>query len=122
MAAEQAIFKYFQYDIQALSDTFPIKPRASRLGGMRCAAGVSSEVKQVANRTARATAAIGAIISKINEIADNIAPVKEPAASGNECGRRATKATGDVIDTQRASLELSRMAARLQTVVSHFTF
>jgi len=87
---------------------------------------------------------IGAIINQINDISNSIASaVEEQTVTTNEIGRSVTEAakgvndiakniggvavaakntTQGANDTQKASQELSRMAARLQTVVSKFTF
>jgi methyl-accepting chemotaxis protein len=87
---------------------------------------------------------IGSIINQINDISNSIASaVEEQTVTTNEIGRSVTDASrgiGDIArniggvataakhttqgatDTQRASQELSQMAARLQTVVSRFTF
>jgi methyl-accepting chemotaxis protein len=87
---------------------------------------------------------IGTIISQINDISNSIASaVEEQTVTTNEIGRsvaEAAKGVGDIArniggvavaaknttqganDTQKASQELSQMAARLQAVVSRFTF
>ena len=87
---------------------------------------------------------IGTIINQINDISNSIASaVEEQTVTTNEIGRSVTEAAkgvGDIAkniggvavaaknttqganDTQKASQELSQMAARLQTVVSKFTF
>jgi methyl-accepting chemotaxis protein len=87
---------------------------------------------------------IGAIINQINDISNSIASaVEEQTVTTNEIGRsvaEAAKGVGDIAkniggvataaknttqganDTQKASQELSEMAARLQNVVSKFTF
>ena len=87
---------------------------------------------------------IGTIINQINDISNSIATaVEEQTVTTNEIGRSVTEAAkgvGDIAkniggvavaaknttqganDTQKASQELSQMAARLQTVVSKFTF
>jgi len=87
---------------------------------------------------------IGAIINQINDISNSIASaVEEQTVTTNEIGRSVTEAakgvddiakniggvavaakntTQGANDTQKASQELSQMAARLQTVVSRFTF
>jgi methyl-accepting chemotaxis protein len=87
---------------------------------------------------------IGTIINQINDISNSIASaVEEQTVTTNEIGRNVTEAakgvndiakniggvavaakntTQGANDTQKASQELSRMAARLQTVVSKFTF
>jgi methyl-accepting chemotaxis protein len=87
---------------------------------------------------------IGTIINQINDISNSIASaVEEQTVTTNEIGRSVTEAakgvndiakniggvavaakntTQGANDTQKASQELSRMAARLQTVVSKFTF
>jgi methyl-accepting chemotaxis protein len=87
---------------------------------------------------------IGTIINQINDISNSIASaVEEQTVTTNEIGRSVTEAAkgvGDIAkniggvavaaknttqganDTQKASQELSQMAARLQTVISKFTF
>ena len=87
---------------------------------------------------------ISAIINQINDISNSIASaVEEQTVTTNEIGRSVTEAaqgvgniakniggvavaakntTQGANDTQRASQELSQMAARLQQVVSKFTF
>ena len=87
---------------------------------------------------------IGTIINQINDISNSIASaVEEQTVTTNEIGRSVTEAAkgvGDIAkniggvavaaknttqganDTQKASHELSQMAARLQTVISKFTF
>ncbi len=87
---------------------------------------------------------IGTIINQINDISNSIATaVEEQTVTTNEIGRsvsEAAKGVDDIAkniggvavaaknttqganDTQKASRELSQMAARLQTVVSKFTF
>jgi methyl-accepting chemotaxis protein len=87
---------------------------------------------------------ISAIINQINDISNSIASaVEEQTATTNEIGKSVTEAAtgvGDIAkniggvalaaknttqganDTQKASQELSRMAAQLQKVVSRFTF
>jgi methyl-accepting chemotaxis protein len=87
---------------------------------------------------------IGTIINQINDISNSIASaVEEQTVTTNEIGRSVTEASkgvGDIArniggvavaaknttqganDTQQASQELSRMAARLQTAISKFTF
>ena len=87
---------------------------------------------------------IGTIINQINDISNSIASaVEEQTVTTNEIGRSVTEAAkgvGDIAkniggvavaaknttqganDTQKASQELSQMAARLQTVTSKFTF
>jgi methyl-accepting chemotaxis protein len=87
---------------------------------------------------------IGTIINQINDISNSIASaVEEQTVTTNEIGRSVTEAAkgvGDFAkniggvavaaknttqganDTQKASQELSQMAARLQTVISRFTF
>jgi len=91
----------------------------------------------------KAISEIGTIIDQINEISNSIASaVEEQTVTTNEIGRsvaEAAKGVGDIAknisgvavaaksttegaaDTQKASEELSRMAARLQTVLSKFT-
>ena len=87
---------------------------------------------------------IGTIINQINDISNSIASaVEEQTVTTNEIGRSVTEAAkgvGDIAkniggvavaaknttqganDTQKASQELSQMAARLQRVVSQFSF
>jgi methyl-accepting chemotaxis protein len=87
---------------------------------------------------------IGTIINQINDISNSIATaVEEQTVTTNEIGRSVTEAAQGVDDiakniggvavaaknttqgaseTQKASQELSQMAARLQSVVSKFTF
>jgi methyl-accepting chemotaxis protein len=87
---------------------------------------------------------IGSIINQINDISNSIASaVEEQTVTTNEIGRsvsEAAKGVGDIAkniggvalaaknttqganDTQKASQELSHMAARLQMVVAKFTF
>ncbi len=87
---------------------------------------------------------IGTIINQINDISNSIASaVEEQTVTTNEIGRSVTEAakgvddiakniggvavaakntTQGANDTQKASQELSQMAARLQTVVAKFTF
>ncbi|MGO9240172.1 MAG: PAS domain-containing protein [Bryobacteraceae bacterium] len=87
---------------------------------------------------------IGTIINQINDISNSIATaVEEQTVTTNEIGRSVTEAakgvddiakniggvavaakntTQGANDTQKASKELSQMAARLQTVVAKFTF
>jgi methyl-accepting chemotaxis protein len=87
---------------------------------------------------------IGTIITQINDVSNSIASaVEEQTVTTNEIGRSVTEAAkgvGDIAkniggvavaaknttqganDTQKASQELSQMAARLQTVISKFTF
>ena len=87
---------------------------------------------------------IGTIITQINDVSNSIASaVEEQTVTTNEIGRSVTEAakgvddiakniggvavaakntTQGANDTQKASAELSQMAARLQTVVSKFTF
>jgi len=87
---------------------------------------------------------IGTIINQINDISNSIASaVEEQTVTTNEIGRSVTEASQGVNDiakniggvavaaknttqgandTQKASQELSQMAARLQAVVSKFTF
>jgi methyl-accepting chemotaxis protein len=87
---------------------------------------------------------IGTIINQINDISNSIASaVEEQTVTTNEIGRSVTEASkgvGDIAkniggvavaaknttqganDTQKASHELSRMAAHLQSVISKFTF
>ena len=87
---------------------------------------------------------IGAIINQINDMSNSIATaVEEQTVTTNEIGRSVTEAakgvddiakniggvavaakntTQGANDTQKASQELSQMAARLQSVISKFTF
>jgi methyl-accepting chemotaxis protein len=87
---------------------------------------------------------ISTIINQINDISNSIASaVEEQTVTTNEIGRSVTEAAKGVADiakniggvavaaknttqgandTQKASQELSQMAARLQTVTSKFTF
>lgn len=87
---------------------------------------------------------IGEIIRQINDISNSIATaVEEQTVTTNEIGRSVTEAakgvddiakniggvavaakntTQGANDTQKASQELSQMAARLQSVISKFTF
>jgi methyl-accepting chemotaxis protein len=87
---------------------------------------------------------IGTIINQINDISNSIASaVEEQTVTTNEIGRSVTEAAkgvGDIAkniggvaiaaknttqganDTQKASQELTQMAARLQAVVAKFTF
>jgi methyl-accepting chemotaxis protein len=92
----------------------------------------------------RAIEEIGTIINQINDISNSIASaVEEQTVTTNEIGRSVTdaaKGVGDIArnigavavaaknttqganDMQKASQELSQMAARLQKVVGRFTF
>ena len=96
------------------------------------------------NGAVRAIEEIGTIINQINDISNSIASaVEEQTVTTNEIGRSVSEASRGVVDiarniggvaeaarsttqgandTQKASQELSRMAARLQTVISKFTF
>jgi methyl-accepting chemotaxis protein len=96
------------------------------------------------NGAVKAIEEIGTIINQINDISNSIASaVEEQTVTTNEIGRSVTEASkgvGDIAkniggvavaaknttqganDTQKAALELSQMAARLQAVVSKFTF
>jgi methyl-accepting chemotaxis protein len=96
------------------------------------------------NGAVKAIEEIGTIINQINDISNSIASaVEEQTVTTNEIGRSVTEAAkgvGDIAkniggvaeaaknttqgahDMQKASQELSHMAARLQTVVSKFTF
>jgi len=96
------------------------------------------------NGAVKAIEEIGTIIDQINDISNSIASaVEEQTVTTNEIGRSVTEAAkgvGDIAkniggvavaaknttqgahDMQNASLELSKMAARLQTVMSKFTF
>ncbi|HEU0139673.1 MAG TPA: methyl-accepting chemotaxis protein [Bryobacteraceae bacterium] len=87
---------------------------------------------------------ISTIINQVNDISNSIASaVEEQTVTTNEIGRSVTEAAkgvGDIAkniggvavaaknttqganDTQKASQELSQMAAQLQTVISKFTF
>ncbi len=87
---------------------------------------------------------IGTIINQINDISNSIASaVEEQTVTTNEISRSVTEAAqgvGDIAkniggvavaarnttqganDTQKAAQELTQMAARLQTVISKFTF
>ena len=87
---------------------------------------------------------IGAIINQINDVANSIASaVEEQTVTTNEIGRsvqEASKGVGEIArniagvavaakstsqgaaDTQKAAQELSRMAARLESVVAQFRF
>ena len=87
---------------------------------------------------------ISTIINQINDISNSIATaVEEQTVTTNEIGRSVTEAaqgvddiakniggvamaakdtTQGANDTQKASQELSQMAARLQTMISRFTF
>ena len=87
---------------------------------------------------------IGAIINQINDISNSIASaVEEQTVTTNEIGRSVTEAAQGVSDiakniggvavaaenttrgandTQKASQELSQMAARLQAAIAKFTF
>ena len=87
---------------------------------------------------------IGTIINQINDISNSIATaVEEQTVTTNEIGRSVTEAakgvddiakniggvavaakntTQGANDTQKASQELSQMAARLQNLISKFTF
>lgn len=87
---------------------------------------------------------IGTIINQINDISNSIASaVEEQTVTTNEIGRSVTEAAqgvGDIAkniggvamaakdttqganDTQKASQELSQMAARMQAAISKFTF
>jgi methyl-accepting chemotaxis protein len=108
---------------------------------------ISQKIEAIQGDTKGAVKAIeeiGAIINQINDISNSIASaVEEQTATTNEIGRSVTEAAqgvGDIAkniggvalaarnttqgasDTQKASQELSRMAAQLQKAVSKFTF
>jgi methyl-accepting chemotaxis protein len=108
---------------------------------------IGRKIDAIQSDTKGAVAAIeeiGTIINQINDISNNIASaVEEQSATTNEIGRSVTEASrgvGDIAkniggvalaalnttqganDTQKAAQELSQMAARLQTVISKFTF
>ena len=106
---------------------------------------ISQKIEAIQTDTKDAVQAIGtisAIINQINDIQNTIASaVEEQTATTNEIGRNVTEAakgtaeiaqnitgvaqaaqstTTGATDTQRASGELSRMAAELQTLVAQF--
>jgi methyl-accepting chemotaxis protein len=108
---------------------------------------IGQKIEAIQGDTKGAVAAIeeiSAIINQINDISNSIASaVEEQTATTNEIGHSVTEAStgvGDIArnigsvalaaknttqgagDTQKASQELSRMAAELQKVVSRFTF
>lgn len=107
---------------------------------------ISQKIEAIQVDTKAAVGAIGdigTIINQINDISNSIASaVEEQTVTTNEINRsmaEAAKGVGDISknitgvataakdntqganDTQKAAQELSQMAARLQTVVSHFT-
>ena len=108
---------------------------------------ISRKIEAIQGDTKGAVKAIeeiGTIINQINDISNSIASaVEEQTATTNEIGRSVTEAAkgvGDIAkniggvamaaknttqganDTQKASQELSHMAAQLQKAVSKFTF
>jgi methyl-accepting chemotaxis protein len=108
---------------------------------------ISQKIEAIQGDTKGAVHAIeeiGTIINQINDISNSIASaVEEQTATTAEIGHNVTEAAkgvGDIAkniggvalaaknttqganDTQKASLELSHMAAQLQKVVSRFTF
>jgi methyl-accepting chemotaxis protein len=108
---------------------------------------ISQKIEAIQGDTKGAVKAIeeiGTIINQINDISNSIASaVEEQTATTNEIGRSVTEAAqgvGDIAkniggvaiaaknttqganDTQKASQELSHMAAQLQKAVSKFTF
>src|ERR1017187_6113854 len=108
---------------------------------------ISQKITAIQEDTKRAVESIeeiGTIINQINDISNSIASaVEEQTVTTNEIGRSVTEAAKGVADiakniggvavaaknttqgandTQKASQELSQMAARLQTVTSKFTF
>ena len=108
---------------------------------------IGQKIEAIQDVTQGAVAAIeeiGAIINQINDISNSIASaVEEQTVTTNEIGRSVTEAaqgvndiaknivgvataarntTQGANDTKTASLELSEMAARLQSAVSRFTF
>jgi len=108
---------------------------------------ISQKIEAIQGVTKGAVTAIeeiGTIINQINDISNSIASaVEEQTVTTNEIGRSVTEAaqgvndiaknisgvatsakntTQGANDTKTASLELSRMAARLQASVSKFTF
>jgi methyl-accepting chemotaxis protein len=108
---------------------------------------ISEKIEGIQGVTQGAVTAIeeiGAIINQINDISNSIASaVEEQTVTTNEIGRSVSEAaqgvndiakniggvataaqntTQGANDTRTASLELSEMAARLQSAVSRFTF
>jgi methyl-accepting chemotaxis protein len=108
---------------------------------------ISQKIEAIQSDTKAAVGAIGeigTIINQINDISNSIASaVEEQTVTTNEINRsmaEASKGVGDISknitgvamaakdttqganDTQKAAQELSQMAARLQSVVSSFTF
>jgi len=108
---------------------------------------ISQKIEAIQGVTKGAITAIeeiGTIINQINDISNSIASaVEEQTVTTNEIGRSVTEAaqgvndiaknisgvatsarntTQGATDTKTASVELSHMAARLQTAVSQFTF
>ncbi len=108
---------------------------------------ISQKIEAIQGVTKGAVTAIeeiSTIINQINDISNSIASaVEEQTATTNEIGRSVTEAAkgvGDIAkniggvalaaknttqgasDTQKASQELSHMAAQLQKVISKFTF
>jgi len=106
---------------------------------------IGQKIEAIQGDTKAAVRAIGdisAIINQINDISNTIASaVEEQTATTNEIGRNvneAAKGTGEIArnitgvataaesttsgasDTQKAAMELSRMANELQTLVSRF--
>lgn len=106
---------------------------------------IGQKIEAIQSDTKAAVSAIGEIsliINQINDISNTIASaVEEQTATTNEIGRNVTEAargTGEIArnisgvamaaesttsgagDTQRAALELSRMANELQSLVSRF--
>ncbi len=106
---------------------------------------IGQKIEAIQGDTKAAVKAIGdisAIINQINDISNTIASaVEEQTATTNEIGRNvneAAKGTGEIArnitgvataaesttagasDTQKAAMELSRMATELQTLVSRF--
>jgi methyl-accepting chemotaxis protein len=106
---------------------------------------IGQKIETIQGDTKAAVKAIGeisAIINEINDISNTIASaVEEQTATTNEIGRNVTEAakgTGEIArnisgvataaasttsgagDTQRAAMELSRMANQLQTLVARF--
>jgi methyl-accepting chemotaxis protein len=108
---------------------------------------ISQKIEMIQGDTKGAVSAIGeisTIINQINDLSNNIASaVEEQTVTTNEIGRSVAEAaqgvndiakniggvataarntTQGANDTNAASLELSEMAARLQSAVSKFTF
>ncbi len=108
---------------------------------------IGQKIEAIQGDTAGAVKAIeeiGVIINQINDFSNSIASaVEEQTVTTNEIGRSVTEAakgvddiakniggvalaakdtTQGANDTQKASQELSRMAAQLQQVISKFTF